>query len=272
MMTATWDQSRFDAAIRERVNYGKRTVPQIVVTSAYWVALNTKAFMPFVPISRIDAELNARLSPGLLKSGKPSKAKKRAGEIVTVSAGGTVARNREVALAVLIVQASARAGSRYNALTGGRWARVSSPWKGKTRAAGARDMAATIARMIKSRHSTPHFLKTGWFPAIRTLLSSPFIVNQYRRGAASPSDDRGADRGGQDKGWATITGSDWATEVTIANAIGTRGANAKSQNEALWRHGAPALQRALDLEAAGMEQYVADHMAPGDRAFNAACA
>ncbi len=59
------------------------------------------------------------------------------------------------------------------------------------------------------------------------------------------------------KGGATPAMEGWSTYCVIQSDIGLTGVQAQKMNEALWEHGAPALQRAFNQEAARQLEYVA---------------
>ncbi len=153
--------------------------------------------------------------------------------------------------------------SEYNRRTNMRYARLYSPWatgKGSGRAAGAAAMAAAIHRMISQRHSSIKFLLSGWIKPIQRL--QPYSVQKFRRGTPPPMEDRRAHHGGAARGNAipAVEGSHsvWAM---IENTTGLEGSvNAANYNQALVRYGAPALQRAIDVETMLMLEYAAKHM------------
>jgi len=55
----------------------------------------------------------------------------------------------------------------------------------------------------------------------------------------------------------------------MENAAGALSYNADSFNEALWRHGGPALQTAVDIEAKNLRAYVEKKLDEQNAAFNA---
>lgn len=273
-METIWDQSRFDRAISARIALisSSRTPAQIVNTAAYWIAVNTKARTPFSTISTIDADLNVAVDLVKTKGGKRFlRGKKFQRENRSFGNLGNLAKlpqNEAVPLLALIINARANPGSKYNRLTGGRWALTASPFKGKYRAAGAQAMLGMMRRILAARHSSIKYLLSGEIPAIRTL--APLAVNKYRRGGASPSQDNASYYGsdGVVRGYAIPASEGFTVTATIANATGTIGKNQKAQNEALWKYVAPARQEAIDIEAELMESYVESAMAKGNAQFN----
>lgn len=277
-MDTVWDQSRFDRAISARIALigSERTPAQIANTAAYWIAVNTKARTPFSSISTIDTELNVATGLVRSKSGKrflrAKKIQPANRQFGTLGNLAKLPKNQAAPLLALIISARANPGSRYNQLTGGRWAITASPFKGKYQAAGAQAMLDMMRRMLSARHSSIKYLLSGEIPAIRTL--APLAVNKYRRGAASPAQDNSAYHGtdGVARGYAIPASEGFSVVATIANATGTVGANREAQNAALWKYVAPARQEAIDIEAELMESYVENAMAKGNAKFNASCA
>jgi hypothetical protein len=275
-MEIKWDQSRLDRAIQARIALMGRTAAQIANTAAYWIAVNTKAAVPFTTINRIDTDLNVAVDLVKTKRGKRFLRGKKF-QVANRSFGAVgnlakVEKYQAVPLLALIIQARVNPSSRYNQLTGGRYFMTFSPFKGKTRAAGAAAMLAEMRRVLAARHSSVKYLLSGEVPAIRAL--APYAVNKYRRGGASPNADNSAyyDFGGPDRGYAIPAFEGFTTWAKIVNATGTIGENQKAQNDALWRYVAPARQQAIDIEATLMESYVEKAMAEGNKRFNVACA
>lgn len=242
----TIDSSGINNAIAFGARWTKRTPAQVVDTVGCEVAIGAKNDMPFVTVPTIDAELGMMVSPKLGKRGKQVKGNQFTGngKKVLVTRKGVAT---PVPLAVLIIQARARSGSKYNADTNNRYAGPS-PFKGVTQLRGMAAMAAAVSKMIGRRHSSGSFLLAGWIETIRTML--PFSVNRFRRGSSNgpPLEGArsyyGANLGGAEPAQAGSVNA----VCTIHNDIGYIGANAASFDKALQEHGAPALQRALDRE------------------------
>jgi hypothetical protein len=255
MISVTIDSSGLNAAIAKALEFSKRTPAQMCNTVALEVAIAAKNNTPFVPVSRIDTELDVIATPVIGKRCKPLKNKK------TFSGGAT---NGDVPLAVLIVQARANPSSIYNQRTNSRYA-MSSPFKGVSREAGRIAAAAAVHRMIASRHSSPHFLQAGWLEPIDLLR--PFSVNKYRQSLVMPT-------GGQSNfskfgdAKPAVAGQ-LNTACTIENNIGYDGKNAASFNEALLKYGTEPLQRAVDNEGLkAMNYYWSKAGAEMEREFN----
>src|ERR1035437_3203558 len=145
---------------------GRRTIQEQCVTSATFIAARAQKGMAFVVIGTIDAELEVEVFP-LTATGRPSKAKKPKKFSVAPQKGV------RVPIGVLIVMARMNEGSKYNKDTGSRWALPNNLPTGKdTKQARMGMIEAFLQKMTMARHSSTHFLLTGWTPAIRDGLAS----------------------------------------------------------------------------------------------------
>lgn len=224
------DLTGLQRGLAESTKWSRKAPAQVVNDAAFSVAVQARNNMPFVTPETVDSELSVIEHPIIGKRGKPLKGKRRFQS--TASAGS------DVALAVLIIQASANPGSNYNRLTNSRYALPNSPFKGVSRAAGAALMVAAEDRLIKFRHSSGSFLKAGWANTVRVLrpyvkwarMPAGFISNANEKlGGATPA----------------LAGQTMAT-CTIENDIGMEGVNRASFDRALQEYGAPGLQDAVD--------------------------
>ena len=259
------DTRKLTEAIRWRRDALKsRTMREIVCTAALEVAIGARANMPYVEQSTIDSELGVFVTPPMNKRGS------RAIYTRKTRIYGSMRQNltqkpwlhTNAPIAALIINAQVNYQSVYNAATNRRYYRAASPFKGKSRIAGRAAMSAAINRMIRSRHSSTHFLQSGWVAAIRAL--APHSSNRGRASLAGP------DRGNiWDKGRAIITETNASVSVLIENAIGLEGINAQNFNAALWLHGADGLQAAVDAEAASMTRHILDQLTKDDAKANA---
>lgn len=261
----TWDQSRLNAAIRERVKLPGRTEAQIVNTAAYWVAVNAKNEMPFTTIARIDAELGVFIQPSKKRYSRKNRV--LGSSVNFMRRTSKTAIHPDVPLAALIINAQVNYQSVYNANTARRYYRTASPFKGVSRAAGRAAMRAAVNKLIRARHSSTKFLMSGWIGAIRALR--PLSVQKFRFGQPPPMDDARS-AGPVDRSIAVpATEGAWNVTATIGNATGLSGVNAASHNRALLQYGAPALQRSLDMEERLMRKYIIEAYAKEDAKFNA---
>lgn len=251
-ITITVDTARLVAGIRAAMAYTKRTMPQMINTSAYFVANAAFKGTPSVNPATIDSELGTLVIPTIGRSGKALKNKGTFGadKMVTVVRNG---KSSEVPLAVLIIQARSNPSSKFNQLTGGAYALPRSPFKGFNRSLGNQKMAALIDKMIKRRHQGVHFLAAGWLPAIQALAGR--AGRRFMRGAtATPGGGKNATIGSLGSSKAAVEGG-LECYAMIENAVGTQGKNAKNHNAALLTHGTVPLQEAMDGEGERNIQY-----------------
>jgi hypothetical protein len=272
-----WNQAGLERAVVARIAalHSNRTPAQIVNTTLYWIAVNTKnAMMPgAVTIGRIDAELAVTANPVYIKSGKRlTRDKRRKYEKATFGPLGELAKNpkyADIPLIALIIQAQVNPASRYNQLTGGRWQRDESPWKGKDRQAGAAAMLGAMRRLLASRHSSTHYLLSAWIPVVQALL--PYTAQKSRPGSGRPLSDAPSYHDSEmPRFTVVIAGAGLNVWGMIENATGTFGPNAESQNAALLKHGGPPFAAAIELEIAGLDKKTAELMAKDNAAFNQA--
>lgn len=255
-LTCKIDSSGINRGIVFALLFTKRTPAQLVNTSGCEAAIVAKNTMPFTTIQRIDTELNLAVpligkkrGVGFRKGKKFQRENREVGDIA-----GT-----NVPLAVLIIQARANPGSKYNLSTNNRYALSASPFKGVSRAQGQALMRAAVTRMINSRHSSIKFLMNGWTPAVMDLL--PLSVNRYRRGSSTgPPLEGKKNYYGSDLGGASPAQEGNPVAIcVIMNNIGYEGKNAASFDHALQLYGAPWLQAALDGEGQKNMQYGLDN-------------
>ncbi len=257
-MSVIVSTDRLNAAIKLRLEWGKRTLPQIVNSSAYYIARNTAAGTPFTSIDRMDTELGTiRVSE---KTGKTLKGTTGKGAL----RGSAMGREQtETTLAKLIILARAnllsKKPSKYNISTNFRYALNKDDLKGKGTILGM------ISRMIKSRHSSSKFLRSGWVPAIQTL--EPYA---FKRGGAAPVEAKTFKFGNRGSATPAVSGS-WEVSCMIENATGLEGKNAANFNQALLLHGIGPLQAAIAQEEAGMVHFMETHQKAANAEFNAMC-
>jgi hypothetical protein len=229
--------------------YSERTLPQIVNISAYYIALDARDQTRFVDVGRIDAELSTMVEPVYGRSGKVLKSKKMYAALANVRIAKGRMAGKLVPLAALIIQKMV--GS-YEFLRGDeRYPLSHSPFKGFNRALGAQKMAYYIDKLIKGRHSSTHYLASGWTPVVEALkrCCGNFIkggrvhyagLNNPELGYAKPATENDA-------------------TCTIENLVGEKGEHAERANEQLHLIAGPALQRAVDNEGVKQMQYALDH-------------
>lgn len=258
-LTIQADTSRLEKAIFRILAFGRRTMQEQCVTSATFIALRAQKLMPATDIGRIDVELEVEVSPVLATRGKRKGMPLKSGKKTVALQKGA-----RVPLAVLIVMARGNPTSNFSRLTGNRWPAAKLPTGPGTAAARQAMIGAQIQRMTMSRHSSSHFLQTGWSPAIRAGLASPFFKYNPAFGsrkAARSFPNTGNKVSVDDLGTLTIDLSGENCIVTVANNAGepvgkSNDTLANKHRRALIEYGAPALQQAIDEEAANIEREV----------------
>ncbi len=245
-VTVKVDTKGLQSGLAYASQYTKRSLPEMVNTSAYWVAVNAKNNLPFVTPGKIDAELSVITSPVIGKRGKPLKNKK------TFSGGmSPLQRSNKAPLAALIVLARTNPNSRYNLLTNQRYALPS--LKGMSAAGFHAAVAALVDKMVKLRHRSGKFLVAGWIPAIRDMRH--FTSSKFLKSQPSASDGA-ASFYGSGLGMAKqATAGKYDCFATIENDVGMEGQNAASFNQALMKYGVPATQSAVDREGIENAKY-----------------
>jgi hypothetical protein len=164
-VTMTMDTRGLEAAIHFVVPETHRTVAEQCVTSMGMILQNAQNWTPAVDIGRMDAELDEpAASASLARLG--------------FTAGDE------------IVMARANPNSKYNAMTGNRFAiKLPSGIRDFARAYGSENavqmfLQAVIEpireRMRMARHSSGHFLQAGFKMAIEFCVTSPLFKNRYR--------------------------------------------------------------------------------------------
>lgn len=244
-----WDQRLFDKTLEEYQKVSSRTFAEIINTKAYYVARKALWFTRKAEVGVIKSQLGT-----IHRSTKTVKYKglfggKMRRRVTTYRMDLTPGRSYEdkvAPLAVLLVQAKAREAGRP------------SPWAGKSRSAGASAMAAAVRNLIVARIRSISFLKAGWLPSIKVFESLA------EKSAPLPAKD--ARQYGQAKGRGIPAKWGFSPRAVIENYARTI---KDPRFDALEKHGAPALQRAFDDEAASMWEYIKRKMDPDAAKFNA---
>lgn len=240
----TADTGLLEQMIPEIVAFGTRTIAQQSVTSAVFIAFRAQELTPAAEISRIDSELEVAVTPVLSTRGKnkglPLKSGKKSVAVPDASA------------AMMIAIARLHPNSKYSQMTGNRWPVAMPNTEGREEFFDA--MARVAARMVSARHSSTHFLQTGWTSAIRKGLASPLY--RYFKGGASRSEMRARRNqtntlNSDNLGGMTIDLTGDACVVTAENTIGDSGNEvlAKKHRDALILYGSQPLQQAIDEES-----------------------
>jgi len=236
--------------------YNRRSPAVAANTAAYRITCAAFAFTPAATMAKIDANMSAVTTPVLSTRGKRKGLPLRSGKnTVAVTEGGPATR---------IVLARMHPGSRYNRLTGSYWAINRAQFSpGQGEAGFWRKVYDTAVRMVKARHSSTHYLKTGWIPGIRLLQESGLISRSATRGlGVRPPNARAKNIA--DAGYAHPAHEGVRTRCEVGNLIGFGGKNAvlnEKHNRALHQYGGPALQRAIAQEFDQTVAYVLREMA-----------
>lgn len=232
-----WDQRKFDEALEAYVKVSKRTLQQIVNSKLYYIARRALFNSPKADSYAIKTRLGGVVTVNRLNK-KGKTVRRREAQLVT-------AAGASAPLAVLILQA------RY------RNEGLDSPFKGKSRAAGARAMDQKLKAFLSASLRSVAFLKAGWLPSIKIM--APLAD---RKG--EPPTDPAAKQVGRPKGDATPAEPGYSPQGVVVNLASAR----KDVKNALNKYLGPPLDMAFQDETASMWQYVEEHMKPDADAFN----
>ncbi len=256
-ITTKIDSRNLNAGLAAASKYTKRSLPQMLNTSGFYIAVNALHNTPFVTAERIDAELGTIVTPKIGKRGKPLSTRSARNRIYS---SGRTGDSAQAPLAALIVVARANPNSFYNRSTHQRFLLDKNPFKGVSREAGRAAMAALVHKLISTRHRSGSFIRSGFVPAIRTL--QPFAQRKFMKGGANPSEGLrqyyGPDLG---EGIPADEFGSLKAMCTVRNYVGTEGANAPSANRALDMYAGPAFQAAVDQEGESNANYALRKMA-----------
>lgn len=237
------DSSSLNRAIAMGLDVTTQEPRNLVLNAGRGIALKTKALTPFVTLERIDTELGVISTPILSTRGK------RKG--LPLKSGRKSIAVPDQSVAMKIVLARLHPGSKYNQSTRQRWAldrATFSPGGGK---AGFWAKVKEVAtRMVSARHSSTHFLQAGWATVYQKLT-----LFRYNRALVEDLAATAATQPGvyDDLGAVTLSGGGTNVSLVLENMVGMKGKNSESYNEALQKHGGPALQAGVDAQAAEMQ-------------------
>ena len=258
-MAVNVDTKGLEAVIPALVEYGRRTTAEQCVTSMGMILQDAQNWTPFVAITRMDADLQVE-AYGVTKTGRLSKAKnpRRKDYRVQGSAG------------LMIVVARMNPNSRYNELTGGRWALMKPPTKGETQF--WEWVADALNRMTRARHSSGHFLQRGFKEARDACVTSPLYKNRFR--AKSVADTENSLNTLDSGELGTISMSGLETDefmIRAENNVGENGSNAvldAKHRQALINYSLPALESAVEKETIACERELNRRLIEGWPKFN----
>lgn len=248
----------------------------LAARTAQRIVSKTIEYTPFVSVATIDTELDIAYAPGKTPGGKLSR---QASKARLLPGKAPNKYRHDEPLAYLIQLARMKAGSNYNNITNNRW-RLPGGFemlRGLDSVSRTTVLQGLAERMTKARHSSTHFLVSGWVSAAKKLYN---LLGSYLRGddGAPPLEDGFSDKSVSPKPNMSelkfSSGRDSA-EVVVSNMIGmvdahVNGSNADNYNKALSMHGIGPLQRAIDEVARQMaEHYQAKDMREMAAQFNA---
>jgi hypothetical protein len=232
----------------------------------HFIASHAHKNMPVVIANKIAAELMA------------SKPVKRVGKLVGSGSlrrgwrfgGQTIGKHEDVPLLALIINSSvlrvsnsesSQPGmSNFNRRTGMVFARESSPFRGKSRKAGAAAMLAKMKQILGARRSSSGFYKLG-AAVVKFIFHKNFAPVRM-----PPSDNAIADTGEATAGSGTVSkaigrvagGTRATPNKGTARAsfwVSTTEPDSKGDQRAFNRVLQPVWQRAVDAEASNTEAY-----------------
>ena|ERR1039457_2358076 len=161
----------------------------------------------------------------------------------------------DVPLAALIVNAQVNPDSNFNQITGHYFQRMASPFKGKSRAAGAQAMLDAMRRMLSARHQSGGFFKLC-ADVVRKVFGPAVSNRQGLAEAVMTGLDAVAGSGSVSKAIGKLAGGKVATGATdVAHAsFWVTGTNPDTDGSkggaALFAVAQPVWQKAVDDEAA----------------------
>jgi len=165
------DTSNFMKA-HAMLHRNSKTIPsQALHKSVAFVVRDAKRHTPFTEVSRIDTELSVETTPLLVtqgaRKGLPRRDKKT--QIAVASKG----------LAMRIMLARLHRYSNYNILTDMKYALDQASFSpGMGRAGFWARMQLVAQRMVKSRHSSTHFMQVSWNAILIRLAN--YVPSNYK--------------------------------------------------------------------------------------------
>ena len=241
------DTSGLRAVIPDLVAYGRRTVAEQCVTSMGMILLDTQNFgsntIPFVEVERMDQELDEVVQTTNKFPKFNDAGHMRVGEL-------------EWTVGMMIAVQRTKPGSSYSRLTGNRWPlAVPAFRRGDFR--NWEYFREAAERMRSARHSSGHFLQSGFKEPIALCVTSPLFKNKYRkRDVMAPANPLNT-LDPSELGRLDMTTPDAANfQVTAENNIGENGGNADldaKHAEARDAYASGPLQGAIDKETAACE-------------------
>jgi len=234
------DTSGLRAVIPDLVAYGRRTVAEQCVTSMGMILQDTQNFgsnpIPFVDVGRMDQELDA------IDHVSKSKVDGLSGLPWTE--------------AMMIAVQRTNPNSKFSVMTGNRWP-LMKPGFPRGSIQNWRYFANAADRMTAARHSSGHFIQSGFKGPIEQCITSALFKNRYRaRTALAPANPLNT-LDPSELGRLDMASPESANfQVTAENNIGENGGNAvldAKHAEARDAYASGPLQGAIDKETAACD-------------------
>lgn len=260
-VSARMDTSGLSRAIPLAVLAGKRTVDEQSVTSMGWIFVNAQKATPKVEVAEIDSELSVISTPVLSTRGARKGLPLRSGRMNVATTARTGAEMIVVARMHNPGISQTTGNANYNLLTGNRWALPMLP-NGVGTAGFWAQVALIAQRMVKTRHSSTAFLKSGFSAAIKKCFDSPLFQHskKYRNANAAIGDSKNQlNTLGSDKlGNLEIVGAgSGSIVVTGENNVGEKSGNSimdAKRRQALILKAGPHVQAAIYQEEANLNE------------------
>ena len=240
-MSATWDQRKFDEALREYVKVSAKTLQVIVNTKAYYIARKAVWFTAKADRWKVTTQLGGMVS--VSRTTKKGKIVKR--RVLQLRDASKV----DAPLAVALLQA--------------RWRKEGkrSVFYGVSHSAGVRAMTKAVRGLITARQRSIGFIKSGWLPSIKIL--APLSDKQ-----GQPAIDTTAKQVGRAKGTSTPARAGFDLRAEIVNLASP----IRDKKGSLINYGSRGLDIAFKDETASMWEYIERKMKPNAAAANRALA
>jgi hypothetical protein len=230
-MSDTWDQRKFDEALKEYVKVSSRTLQVIINTKAYYIARKALWFT----IRSDQWQVSQKLG-GIVTVQRTTKKGKLRNHRVLQLVGSDY---EDAPLAALILNSR----------------------RGKAGEKGfyGKKMERAIRGFITARKRSLGFMKSGWLPSIQILAPLADKKNQ-------PEINRDVRQVGRAKGTAKPATMGFQLRAEIVNLASP----IRDKKGALIKYGGEGLDIAFQDETASMWEYIEDHMKPDADKFNAA--
>lgn len=238
MSENNWDQSRFDATLKDYLlAHESKVWPTLINKKGYYVALAAIAETPKVAAGTIETAMDAQVT-----------ARRKDGTTGEVS--------RVFALAAKKASINWTSSARFQkAVTRQAFGRGGSELELK---AWRAEIGARAGSIRGGRKSAAGFIRLGWVYTLKALGPSTglsYFAGQKEAGAKP--------RGSTPKGYA-VPARQGSLQVVIQNS-----AQAQSETHGGFKRlGEPALQRAMEKESQSMAEHLSQGMEPGIKEFN----